>query len=359
MLAATAGIVVLTLVVRIAIAIANGFLPHDFLAYDGAVRHLLAGEPLYDTTATATGKLGLFLYPPSFALLLLPVALVPTELASSIWVYLVIVAAVAAIWVLPVSWTIRWVLTIAMGLSAPLVGAIAQGQVGPLLFLLLALAWRYLDRPGVVGAALALGMTIKIQPVILVAWAIGTGRRRAAAIAIAGAAAVALVATAFVGPGAWADLVSVLARTNQPILTPNSVGIGRLAFEAGASETISTFLYAANIGLVAVAFVVAIRRASPVASFLVGAVASQMISPVIWEHYAVVLFLPVAWLLSRGRRWAILILVATSVPISTVVPHAIYPIAFWVALLATLAEGMTAADAAPATEPPFPELAAS
>ena len=50
------------------------------------------------------------------------------------------------------------------------------------------------------------------------------------------------------------------------------------------------------------AFVFAALRRPPVASYLVAVVASQLLSPILWDHYAMLLLLPVAWLLDRAAR---------------------------------------------------------
>jgi alpha-1,2-mannosyltransferase len=341
-LVAAAIVVQLTLAIRLVVALGQGYQPHDFLAYLGAVGHLLQGQPLYDTTATETGGLGLFLYPPSFALLMLPVAVIPTDLAAPFWMFALIAVALVAVWLMPVSRVIRWLLTLALGLSWPFIDSLAQGQVGPVLLLLFVIGWRSIDRPRVLSLVLGLGTTIKIQPAIVIAWAALTRRYRAAAIAIGVAGALALVATVIVGPQAWADLATVLAKTNQPVLTRNSVGIARVAYEAGLPEPVAYGLYLLSVVAAAAAVLAAIRWSSATASFIAAAIASQMISPVIWPHYAIVLFLPVAWLLARDRWWAILILGATSVPISDGAPAIVYPILFWLALLAVIREGLPA-----------------
>jgi hypothetical protein len=52
------------------------------------------------------------------------------------------------------------------------------------------------------------------------------------------------------------------------------------------------------------------------------------------------LLLPVAWLLERRQWWAVLIPLATSAVVLLVnLPPALYPIAFWAALLGVLAVG--------------------
>jgi hypothetical protein len=91
-----------------------------------------------------------------------------------------------------------------------------------------------------------------------------------------------------------------------------------------------------------VAIVAAIRWASAEASYLVVLIASQLVSPILWDHYAMLLLLPVAYLLSAGRWCAALIPLATAWPLVTVTPPVVYPVVFWVALAATLYVGWQA-----------------
>jgi hypothetical protein len=150
-----------------------------------------------------------------------------------------------------------------------------------------------MDHPWRLGLSTGIGTIIKLQPALLVGWAAVTGRRRAALVALGIVAALAAVATLVAGPQAWLDEASLLGR-------------------------------------------------SAIASFLAVVIASQFMSPVLWDHYAVILLLPVAWLMDRGRWWASLILLATSTPLLLVNAGAavVYPIVFWVALLAVVWEGL-------------------
>ena len=43
------------------------------------------------------------------------------------------------------------------------------------------------------------------------------------------------------------------------------------------------------------------------------------------------LLLPVAYLLAAGRWWALIIPLATAVPVIGITPAIVYPVAFWVA----------------------------
>ena len=335
------GIAVIYAALILRSADAVGTLGYDYLAYDLAVDRLLAGQPIYDATATEFGPFGLFFYPPPFLLLVLPVALLPQALAVWTWTILLAVASAAALVFMPVARRTFWWVMLLAALSWPLVYAIKLGQVGPIALLLFAIGWRWLDRPRPLGLSIGLGTVIKVQPALLIGWAIVTGRRRAAVVAVAVVAVLGIVATLFTGPGAWFDLASLLARVNKPIETPHAFGVGRLAFEAGASFEVATLLHWANFALAALVVAVTVLRGAAVAGYLAVVVASQFLSPVLWDHYALVLLLPTAWLLGRGHLWAAAIPLATSTLLvftQIEVPVA-YPVAFWVTLLALAWEG--------------------
>jgi hypothetical protein len=96
----------------------------------------------------------------------------------------------------------------------------------------------------------------------------------------------------------------------------------------------------------------AARRAPAIPSYLVAVAASQLASPVLWDHYAMLLLLPVAWLLAERQRWAAAIPLATSLPLIWITPPAAYPVAFGVTLAATLVVGLRGhSRVAPLAEP--------
>jgi hypothetical protein len=130
---------------------ANGTLGYDYRAYHLAAERFLAGEPMYDPNAGSTGVFGLFFYPPPFAMLLAPLTLLPESVAVWAWTGLMALAGVAAVWLMPVPTRVRWIVLLLAALSWPLVYAIKLGQVGPLVLLLFAVGWRWLDRPWPLG----------------------------------------------------------------------------------------------------------------------------------------------------------------------------------------------------------------
>jgi len=64
----------------------------------------------------------------------------------------------------------------------------------------------------------------------------------------------------------------------------------------------------------------------------VTAVASVLVSPIVWPHYAVILLLPVALLLDRRQWWAVALPIVTWLPVD-----AVYPVVFAIGLLAPCA----------------------
>ena len=189
----------------VAASAAAGTLGFDFLSYDSAVRRFLDGGVLYDQSFEYTGGFGLFYYPPPFVLLALPLALLDPMLAAWLWTGALIACFFIAVAVMPVSPRVKWIVVLLAGLDWPMVYGIKLGQVGPILLLTFALGWRWMERPGVLGIATAIGTAIKIQPAIVFAWAVMTGRRRAVVIGLVFLAVVAVVATLLAGPSSWVD----------------------------------------------------------------------------------------------------------------------------------------------------------
>ncbi|MFL5681300.1 MAG: glycosyltransferase family 87 protein [Chloroflexota bacterium] len=324
----------------VAAAAASGTLGFDFLAYHGAAARVLAGERLYDPTVQQTGGFGLFYYPPPFVLAVLPLAVLPASLAVWVWTALMLAAFAAGVAVIPVPTTVRWLTILLAGLSWPFAFAIKLGQVGPLLFLLFAIGWRWMDRPRLLGAAAAAGALVKLQPGLLLVWAVLTGRIRAGVVGAIVIAVAAIVATVLAGgPSVWTDYVALLRNVSDPIATEHNFTPGAIAYQLGAGMAAATTLQLVVSALVVAAVVVAARVAAADASYLVAVVASQLLSPVLWDHYAMLLLLPTAWLLARGHAWAVVIPLATSTLLVSIVPAAVYPSAFAATIVAVLAVG--------------------
>jgi hypothetical protein len=328
--------------VAAALAVAGDTLGYDYRAYDAAARRLLDGGPLYTTDFAIAGPFGLYLYPPPAILLVLPLAALSTTTAVLVWTALMLGSFLVGVAVMPVSRTIRWWTVLLAGLSWPFVFAVKLGQVGPLLFLTFAIGWRWLDDPIRLGASTAIGAAVKLQPALIIVWAGLTGRWRAIGVAVAVLAVLAAAVTVLAGSAVWPDFLSVVRTIADQNATPNNVTPGAVAYQAGIDPAIAGAIQIASGIAVLVALVIGARRATAEAGYLVAVVASQLLSPVLWNHYAMLLLLPVAYLLSAGRWWALAIPLATSLPLLSITPPIVYPICFWVTLVAVLLVGIRA-----------------
>ena len=325
-----------------ALAVAGDTLGYDFRAYYQAAVRLIGGGPLYDTSFQAAGGFGLFYYPPTFAPLILPFGSLAETTAVWAWTAVLLASFVAGVALLPLTRTVRWWIVLLAGLSWPFVYAVKLGQVGPILFLLFAVSWRWLEDSARTGVALALGTAIKLQPGLVLAWAVLTRRWMTAAVGVAALAVLALGATVLAGASAWSDFVQLIGQVGDPITTAHNVTPGAIAFQSGASSGLASVIQWLSVALTLGIVVAAARWATVEASYLVAVVASQLISPILWDHYAMLLLLPVAYLCAGGRWWALLIPLAISTLLLGLTPPIAYPIGFAVALTATFVVGVRA-----------------
>ncbi|MEO8424796.1 MAG: glycosyltransferase family 87 protein [Actinomycetota bacterium] len=325
-----------------ALAFAGETLGHDFLAYHLAIERLVSGAPLYDMSFTIAGGFGLFFYPPTFAPMILPLAYLSAQAATWLWIAVSLIAFLIGVAVMPVSRSVRWWILLLAGLSFPFVFAIKLGQVGPILLLAFAVGWRGIDDPVRLGGSAALGAAVKLQPGLVLVWALLTRRFRAVAVGAVVLVALAVIATLLAGPTAWSDFFVLVRTVSDPIATERNVTPGAVAYQLGAPASVAAIIQLVSTICVVGAFFAAVRWAGDEASYLVAVIASQLVSPILWDHYAMLLLLPVAYLLSAGRWWALAIPLATAWPLIGLTPPITYPIVFWVTLVATLFVGRAA-----------------
>jgi hypothetical protein len=314
------------------LASAGETLGYDYQAYAHAAQRLLDGRPLYDPNVDIAGGFAIYLYPPPFALAVVPFTLLPGSLGTRAWLGALVAAFLVGTAILPVRPGVRWAIVLLAALSLPFLYSVKLGQVGPLLYLCFAIGWRSLDRPLALGLAVAAGALTKVQPALLFAWMMLTRRWRALLVGLVACGAAALLATLVTGVATWTDYAALLGRVSEPVTTPKNMTPGAIAWRAGASLEVATALqWAVAAATLAITLFAWLRR-DPATGFVVGVVASQVLSPLLWDHYAMLLLLPVALLLERRQRWAIVIPLVTWLPVD-----ALYPLAFGVCLVAPVA----------------------
>jgi Glycosyltransferase family 87 len=319
-LAPALALALLALTTGAVLASAGATLGYDYQAYAHAAQRLLDGRPLYDANVEVAGGFAIYLYPPPFAVVIVPFTLLPGSLGTWAWLGTLVASFLAGTALLPVRPSVRWAIVLLAALSLPFLYSVKLGQVGPLLYLFFAISWRSLGRPLPLGLAVAAGALTKVQPALLFAWMVLTRRWRALTVGLVACGAAALIATLVTGVATWTDYSALLGRVSQSVTTPKNMTPGAIAWRAGASIEVATALQWAFAAATLAVTVFAWTRRDPATGLIVGAVASQVLSPLLWDHYAVILLLPVALLLERRQRWAAALPIVTWLPADAVVP---------------------------------------
>jgi hypothetical protein len=142
------------------------------------------------------------------------------------------------------------------------------------------------------------------------------------------------------GPSIWDDYLTLLRHVSNPITTPHNFTPGSVAYQLGMTESAATAIQIGTSIVVIGALGYAALRLPSDTSFLVAVIASQLLSPILWDHYAMLLLLPVAFLLDRGHVWAIAIPLATSVlALPLGIPAWVYPVVFGLTLAVLMLSG--------------------
>ena len=234
-----------------------------------------------------------FPYPAPAAVALAPFGALPFTLAAVIFTALLLAATPAALLVLGVrDWRCHGVAC----LSTATIGAVRLGALTPLLLLGLALSWRYRDRARVLVPVLAAVISLKLFLWPLVVWLAATGRMRSAlwtaAVAVFGTLA-AWGAIGFKGLREYPELLDKLAQAVQG----QSYSTSSLWLALGLPQQLAPMAGAAT-GAVAIGLTFIVVRRSAVEAderAMTGAlIAALVMTPILWVHYFMLLFLPLA-----------------------------------------------------------------
>ena len=310
----------------------------DFLAYYNASVHWIQHAPIYDLGVASTGSCGTYQYPPPFVLVAAPFSFLGFDVGNWLWIAALIAAWAIGTALLPVRPTTRWMVLLLGAIGWPLIFGVRIGQVTPLLYLVFAVAWRSLDRPLALGASVAIGALMKLQPGILAVWLLFNQRWLALAYA-AVTAGIIVVAAAIAGLWDWVGFVTLLRSLTNAITVDTNMALGATLYGLGLDAATAGTIQTANT-LVILGLVVAAALSLPrTPGFLVAVLASQLVSPIVWSHYALLLLLPVAWLLDRRQWWAAGIPAVHVWILLPFVPNWTYAAAFYGTLVAVWVVG--------------------
>lgn len=284
----------------------------DFRNMWNAAQDVLAGRSPYHpspnpglrvTADCLTSAPDCFVYPPLAAVLAAPLGLLPFAVAGSMFFALDIAAVGAALWLVGVRDWRCYGIAVASG---PALSAFEGGTLTPLLVLAVAAAWRYRDRRAVAAAAVALGLVAKVFLWPLLIWLAATRRASTALLACAFGVLVIVASWApigFAGAAGYPHLLQDLSH----VWEPRAYGSVGLALALGLPSRAAEALALVAGGCILVAGAVAARRPDgDRASFGLTMAAVLLLSPVVWLHYFLLLFVPLGIAHPRlDRVWAL------------------------------------------------------
>lgn len=286
--------------VTVAVALVRDTPLIDLQVYLAGAERLLAGQDLY---AQPHGALP-FTYPPFAALLVVPLALLPTWLPWLL-VPLLSCAALMALW--PRSWPRlddRWLLVVpASLLLEPVWATLHFGQVNLLLTALALLDLGGRDHRGR-GVATGLAAAVKLTPLVFAAYLVVTGQWRALRMMLGVVAATVLVPVVLLpgeGLAYWTHVLPDAGRIGAPWYATNQSLMGVLARLGGEAGWVRPLWLALAVAAVLACLAVARlawQRGETLVSVTVVGLASLLASPVSWSHHWVWV-VPMAVVLAR------------------------------------------------------------
>ena len=298
------------------LAILHGHSPYQprFLAHQAAIMHaggIARGE-------TALNAFSIPVYPAFANLLVVPLALLPFWAASVIYALLATAAMGLALWWLDVrDWRCYGLVCI----SWPFLFAAYLGAIGPFLVLGTAAAWRWRDR--VVRPALAVAsiVAIKIFPWPLGVWLLVTRRYRALAMTVGIGVVLTFGAWALIGFDGMVQYPKMLSEMSF-IQQNRAVSIVAVLLIAGVPAGIATALaFAVTGGVLFAAWRVAGGPDGDRRAFGLVILAALCATPIVWEHYMVILFVPIALVSPRfSAAWMIPTFTPFVMTLSFVIP---------------------------------------
>jgi alpha-1,2-mannosyltransferase len=279
----------------------------DFWTFWLAGRTVLHGGDPYPLLASlpdvADKWFAPFVYPPVAAYLLAPVAVLPFALAKVVFFLLNMVGVVVALRLLGVR---DWRCYSAAFASPPVVEAVGIGTISIPLLLMVAAAWRWRAHTVRAGLLVACAVTAKLFLWPVWFWLVRARRYRAAALAVCASLVAVVVSWAAIGFAGLHDYPALLNRMTA-LEGPHSYSVYSLQRVFGVGDGAAA---RAGYALGAAALVLTLRFVRGDRRTLAALLGvSLLATPILWPHYLVLLFVPIAFA-SRRFSWLWLMPVA-------------------------------------------------
>jgi hypothetical protein len=270
----------------------------NFLSFWQAGRHVLRAQtpyPLLDALPAVADRLTFepFVYPAPAAYWMIPLSILPFALAKTLFLALNIGSIVVGLRMLGVR---DWRCHAAVFASVPVVAGTSLGTFSPLLLLGVAAAWRYRETTMRLGAIVAVLIVAKLFLWPLWLWLVYT--RRFGAAVVAATAGVALTIAAWWGIGfvGFREYPRLLSRLTELVGT-NSYSPYALIHAAGLSGATAQRLVLVGGAVLVVLAAWRFRVVRTDERAFVGALGiALLLTPILWPHYLVLLYIPIALL---------------------------------------------------------------
>ena len=270
----------------------------DWEIFRHAARLAMHGHSPYSVVdPAALARNDQFVYPPITALLIAPFAALPHEAGRAVVLLLTLACVPLALRLLRVR---DWRCYGLALLTAPVVNAVSLGALSSVLLLGVVAAWRYRDRRHLAAIVIAVTAVAKLFVWPLFVWLFVSRRVRTALEASAFAVLLLVggwAAIGFAGLRGYPHLLRVLSQVEE---TQSFSIAGLLRLHGSAATALTGALILLVVGGVWLA------RRGPEGdrrSFAVAVAGALLATPVLWLHYLVLLFVPIA--LVRPRLSAI------------------------------------------------------
>ncbi len=320
-------------------AVIHGRSPYQpgFLAHQAAVMRaggIAVGE-------TAARPFSVPVYPALANALVAPLSLLPFWAAGLLFSVAAAAAMVTGIWLLGVRDRRCLILTL---VSWPFIFGLFLGAIGPFLVFGAGVAWRWRERLCAPALAIATIVAVKVFPWTLGVWLLIMRRYRAAALAGLIGLALTLAAWALIGFQDLAQYPRMLSEVSS-LQENRAVSVAGVLVLVGIGVGVANALaIAMGLAILAAARRVAAGPSGDQRVFGLAVLAALTATPIVWQHYMVLLFVPIALISPQlSRVWLIPILPGIVTALSyVVVPGAVDVGAFSADTLRTTLPWLTA-----------------
>ena len=261
-----------------------------------------------ERTAVADPAVGFagFHYPPTYLLIVLPLALLPYAWSLLAWTAATLAAYLAVMWKIDSEGVSLW---LAIAFPGALVNLI-NGQNGFLTLALLGGALLTIERRPILAGVMFGLMSYKPQYGVLVPiFLLATGRWRTTAAASITVVLFATLSFAMFGAQTWQAFFASIAFTRHVVLEQGGSGFEKLQSAFAAARlwgfSIATaYAFQAAVSLAAAIAVIRVwrRTANPALHAAALATGTLLMTPYMMDYDLVILALPIAWIAIEGRR---------------------------------------------------------